>query len=698
MKGESFLKKIIYSSWFLAWIPAMVVFMIIPQFNSKYTLSVEAADFPAGNKVFSDLNSDTISALLFCGKGTPFYFISVRDNNLRFYDQWNLKDNFDVNLADFFYGNYDLDRFQEIYVFTHKDDSLFLNVNEFFEPSGTKLERVFIAKIGFIKGEIASLLKPAGFFDSNGDGMKELYFSIITGYGLEPRRMYVFDLVNKKLHTSQFTGTIFLNPRMEDIDEDLRPEIFGTITAPGNYHTKVPYSDNSTWFMVYNDQLKFEFPPVEFPGFANSLETFAYQNIHSKGYILSHCTWGTDTSTMKPRIMIYSTKGKLIRYRLYSDIGITRNISVLIINYRSFDRIYLLEDKLIELNEKLEVVRTIPLPINSKLFPFQADLNFDGENELLLYSESDGKLFIYDGGLHKLAESKFKTPDKNWKFSQYLSNDNEKKLFLSSGENDYFLKLRRNTFYYLGFLTYPGIYIFFFIFILAIRKINTYQVVQRESLKRRLITLQLQSVKSQLDPHFTFNALNSVASLIYLEDRKAAYDYMNKFTRLLRGILNDADRVYRMLGEELEIVTAYMDLEKLRFGDRFRYEIVIGESVTKREMVPKMVLQTFTENAIKHGLLPRTDGGKIKIIVVRETDNLKLTVEDNGIGRSLAEGHSNSTGRGLKITDEFYEILNQINKKPIKHTITDLYNESGMPSGTRVEILVPVEESVRDTT
>ena len=124
-----------------------------------------------------------------------------------------------------------------------------------------------------------------------------------------------------------------------------------------------------------------------------------------------------------------------------------------------------------------------------------------------------------------------------------------------------------------------------------------------------------------------------MASLIYLEDREAAYDYMIKFTELLRGMLNDAERIYRSLAEELQFLTTYLELEKLRFGEKFNYKIEIGDGVTQKEQVPKLVLQTFAENAIKHGIMPCAEGGLLKIRVVKEDDYLKLTIEDNGIGR-----------------------------------------------------------------
>ena len=692
MKSIAFLKKIIISSWFLAGIPAFLIIIFLPPLGSKYKLLIEPADKLPLQLVYADLNSDSISETIYASKGIPYFFIAVKDYDLHIYDQWNLADSLDPYLSDFFIGNFDHDRYKEIYVFTHKEDSLFLNMNELLEPSGTKLERVFITKIGYLKGEVAAVLKPAGFFDENGDGKDELYFSISSGFRSGPRRLYSFDLVNKSLKSSKFTGSICLNPKMADMDGDLRPEIFGTMSASGNYRANIPFSDSSTWFMVFNDQLNFEFPPVEFPGFGNGLEINAYNNGATKGYVLVHWAGGADTTVIKSRIMIYSAEGKLIRYRLLSDIGYSRYVTSFVFNHNQSDRIYLVGDKIMELNDQLEVVQKIKLSFHSIIAPFQVDINNDGGDELLIYSEDEEKLAIYSTGLQKLAEQRIKTPDSDWKFSQYFSKNHEHKLFINSSDRGYFLKLNENKNYYLSYLAYPGIYFLFFFFILLIRRINTLQVEQKESLKRRLVTLQLQGIKAQLDPHFTFNTLNSIASLIYLEDRETAYDYMNKFTQLLRSMLNDAERIYRSVREELEFVTTYLDLEKLRFGEKLKYEIEIGEGVNQKEQVPKLVLQTFAENAIKHGIIPSDNGGVLKIRIDKEQDYLKLSIEDNGIGRSRAAGHSTSTGKGLRLTGEFYDILNQINKKPIRHLITDLYDEAGEPAGTRVEVWVPVEE------
>jgi two-component sensor histidine kinase len=345
----------------------------------------------------------------------------------------------------------------------------------------------------------------------------------------------------------------------------------------------------------------------------------------------------------------------------------------------------------IEINDNLEVIKRVKSSFSTIYTNYLVDFDFDGENELVLYSFDEERLIIFNSALQKLAEAKLKGTQNPLRFSHYASENHENKIFMNARDYGYFLKIKRNDYYYFGYLAYPAIYFLCFLFIILIKRINTLQVVQKESLNRRLVTLQLQGIKSQLDPHFTFNTLNSIASLIYLEDRQLAYDYMNKFTQLLRGLINDAERIYRSLGEELEFVTTYLDLEKLRFGDKFNYEIIIEEGVSQREQVPKLVLHTFAENAIKHGIMSLEEGGVLKISAGREKDYLILSIEDNGIGRVKAEGQSTSTGKGLRLTGEFYDILNQINKKPIKHFIVDLYNDKNDPIGTRVEVWIPVE-------
>lgn len=688
MKGITYLRNVIFSSWFQALLPTVILILFLPTLGSRYKLSVTNNGTSKKSDIYMDLNSDSISEIIRSGKGDPYYYMMILDNDGYVHNQWNFKDTINSQLSVPFFGNFDNDRYKEIYIFTYRNDSIFLNINEYFDPHGKKADHIFITKVRLVNKALTSNVYPAGFYDVNGDGNKELYFSIQTCFGLVPRAMYYYDIAHNRLKSSSLTGVAIINPEMYDIDGDGKPEIFGTISASDNNKTIVPYNDKSSWLMVYDVNLEFKFPPVEFKGFTNWLETRHYSGDSLNGYMLSHNTGTADTSVLKPRIMLYSSTGLKLTERPYSDFGFGLNTWANIVHENHKDRIFIVNTELAELNNQLQVINKTRLPFHSAVATFLADM--EGSKIFLIYSDEEEKMVAYNTSMLKLGEVKLKLDPGSVRFSQDVSKGQKHKLFMSTNSNGYFIEITKNSNYLLSYLILPGIYLVFVLFIKLIKRINTFQVVQKESLNRRLVALQLQGIKSQLDPHFTFNTLNSIASLIYVEDRHLAYDYMNKFTQLLRGLINDADRVYRSLAEELEFVTTYLDLEKLRFGDKFNYEIFIGENISQGEQVPKLVLQTFAENAIKHGIMASPKGGILKVRVERKNDYLILSVEDNGIGRKKAEGQSMSTGKGLKLTSEFYDILNQINVKPIRHYIIDLYNDQNDPAGTRVEVWVPV--------
>ena len=137
MKEGPLFKKIIFSSWFLAGVPALIILLLLPPLGSKYKLEVEPS-INAGKYIYADLNADSTSEVIITGKGIPFYFVSVRNSDLQFYDQWNIKDSLNAGISGLFKGNYDHDMFSELYLFSYKGDSLFLNVNEILSPSGTR--------------------------------------------------------------------------------------------------------------------------------------------------------------------------------------------------------------------------------------------------------------------------------------------------------------------------------------------------------------------------------------------------------------------------------------------------------------------------------------------------------------------------------------------------------------------------------
>lgn len=207
--------------------------------------------------------------------------------------------------------------------------------------------------------------------------------------------------------------------------------------------------------------------------------------------------------------------------------------------------------------------------------------------------------------------------------------------------------------------------------------------------KSELAQLQMNSVIRQFDPHFTFNVISSVGSLIMKEKRDSAYEYITRLSGLLRSVLNDESIVIKPLSDELEFVTSYCELQQLRYKDRLNYSINVDPKVDRNRMVPKMTIQTFVENAIKHGFEHRKKGGKVDIEVMHSDSSLEITILDDGIGREAArKQHSAGTGRGLKTITDIFDLMNKFNRNQAHVEINDLTN-NGSPSGTMVRIIIP---------
>jgi ligand-binding sensor domain-containing protein/two-component sensor histidine kinase len=224
-------------------------------------------------------------------------------------------------------------------------------------------------------------------------------------------------------------------------------------------------------------------------------------------------------------------------------------------------------------------------------------------------------------------------------------------------------------------------------FLINVKKKRTLQ--EKLEQEKKLAELQLISLKNQIDPHFTFNAMNAIASVVLKEDKEMAYRFFMKLSALIRAILTSGDKLTRTLGEELEFVSNYLEVEKFRFRDRFEYNLDFDPSLNLDMEIPKTVIQTYAENAIKHGLMHKDGPGHLTVKVVDEPDRIDIIVEDDGIGRTkAAEIRSTSTGKGYYILNGYYEYFRTFRKTEIRHQIIDLYDNKNEPAGTRVEVTI----------
>jgi ligand-binding sensor domain-containing protein len=219
----------------------------------------------------------------------------------------------------------------------------------------------------------------------------------------------------------------------------------------------------------------------------------------------------------------------------------------------------------------------------------------------------------------------------------------------------------------------------------------------KTAINKMLAESQLTALQAQMNPHFIFNAITSIQGYILKRDPQEAYDYLAKFSKLIRLVLNNSQENFLQLNQELEMLNLYIELEQLRFDKSFEFILNIDSSIDLFEtQVPAMLVQPYVENAIWHGLLKmeKNSNGRLRISIGRQEDVLKIIVEDNGIGRERSKLLVKQTyhhSMGMKLTEQRLTMINRLrNYEGLNVNITDLYDEQQQASGTRVEIFIPV--------
>jgi ligand-binding sensor domain-containing protein len=240
----------------------------------------------------------------------------------------------------------------------------------------------------------------------------------------------------------------------------------------------------------------------------------------------------------------------------------------------------------------------------------------------------------------------------------------------------------------------------YFYFSRRIKMINKNNALVEEKLRleQEVQKSMLASIKSQMNPHFLFNALNTIQSYIYTNDKENASIYLGKFSDLTRSILEMSNKETVSLSEEIKALQLYLDLEKLRFEDTLFYTMHIDENVdTDWVHIPSMLIQPYVENAIKHGLLHKKDNRNLAINFKIDNHSLHVSVEDNGIGRKRsAELNELKTKQhksfAVTANQKRLDILNYGSKNNIVMRITDKQNDAGQATGTRVDLFIPIKK------
>lgn len=232
------------------------------------------------------------------------------------------------------------------------------------------------------------------------------------------------------------------------------------------------------------------------------------------------------------------------------------------------------------------------------------------------------------------------------------------------------------------------------IVIVGIASWFTYRSAQASKIANQMLALK--SLRSQMNPHFIFNALNSVNHFVAQQDERTANKFLSEFSQLMRLVLENSQEDFIPLVKEQEILTLYLKLEHYRFRDKFDYEINLDENISADSVeVPPMLIQPYIENAVWHGLRYKETKGKLTLNISSENGFLVVEITDDGIGRKKSgelktanQRKHNSTG--LKNIQDRLLIINKVYKTDYRVSIEDLTEQGG----TRVRIYLPITKTL----
>lgn len=217
-----------------------------------------------------------------------------------------------------------------------------------------------------------------------------------------------------------------------------------------------------------------------------------------------------------------------------------------------------------------------------------------------------------------------------------------------------------------------------------------YRSTKQKQIANKLLSIR--SLRSQMNPHFIFNSLNSVNSFISKSDDRSANKYLSEFARLMRTVLEHSKKDFVLLSAELEVLERYLNLEHLRFKDHFDYVFEVDENLEiDRLLIPPMMVQPYIENAIWHGLRYKEEKGMLAVKFWKKNNAVLIEIKDNGIGRKRSEelktkNQKMGKSTGISNTNGRIKLLNEIHNIHVKCSITDLDENE---TGTSVSIELP---------
>ena len=680
-------------------ITLLLVWLLLPSFP-KYELKIidQFANHANMIDIYDDLDGNGYSdRIYFREYSEKRSAITVLFNPRKDQQEWGVKGWFVFSTNNYFFtGDFDHSGQKEIYVFTVLNDSLFIHcISRLFDKPAVCFTR-FISVVG--QGNTNSQLQltmvMGGMEDLNGDGFMELIFGVNFGASTLPRLVYSYDIHNDSLASSPKSGYRISNLTLADISGDHIKEIIVNGYASQNYQDTVsfPVHDKHCFLIVLDNRLQFLFPPVDLKLMGYStLTTLAVPSHLGKTSLFSlYCP---PLESGKDHLLYhFDQQGKILRKKEISGItgGDFLNPVLLYDHCIPFLAVWNNWGELFIFDTNFQFRKKTVIPNLRESIVTRQDIDGDQEDEQLVLDYQSNRFAVFRQDMNDPAMIDITLDSEITPITSMKKEPGKPDLFaIDAGVNMYFIQYHQSPLFYLRWLLYAGLFIGLYLLILLLSRLQRIRIENRLKTEKKITELQLKIVRNQMDPHFTMNAINAVVDAINREEKEQARENLLHFSQMYRSLVLSADKIKRTLQEELDFTENYLALERFRFGNRFTYHLRIHPEVDTRWEVPKMVIQSPVENAVKHGLLNKETGGEINIQARVEDHKLILEITDNGVGRAAsAVAWKTSTGKGMEMMEQFFALYHKITGIKVQSNVSDLTDESGNPIGTRVVVMI----------
>jgi len=676
----------------VAMIIATGMILLVPNFSgSNILVEAENRTLPPGELVhYRDMDHDGCSeAITFYPNEAGDFSVSVSELTLKTINQFNLRG--EIPIRGDFLGFHDInqDSIEDLLICTVQDSNLYLTIVDDLYSHPTSIKEYLIDQTSMDTDLQDYLLISGGLGDLNGDGYQEYVFGINTGYALKPRRVYAIDYQNQQVLRSPLAGAAITGIQLFDLDQDGSDEVLLNTAAPENYKYHVPFRDSVSWLMILDDSLHFYKDPIPLSHSYSAvyIEPFS---LDLENYIMV-CNYVKGINVEHPSIAVYDYNLEQLNSREYlknqrAPSAVYRKPG----GYRLSDMRILFGNTLISVDQDLIYLDSIENEFELYFTNlFQSDL--DGDEDLEIISIHPSRLSVFNQDLELLASVGLDYNERYpWVIGSVLESRDERPIFvLQADRQQFYFFLKWNPYHrYRILFLFAIASLMFFVFVMLL---NFQQRVMNRKfeIERRFNLLQLESIKNQLDPHFTYNTLNAIGSLIYQEKKELAYHYLKGLTELLRTVTRDSAEKIWPIAKEIDYMTKYLELEKLRFQENFSYDVRVELNSEKEYTVPKLAILSFVENALKHGLRNKEGKKKLSIQITEVSGELKILIEDNGIGRLAAETKNDGdSGSGLEMIQQYFELLESVTGIHARYEMIDLIDKNQKAAGTRVVLFI----------